>query len=146
VEVQSSIFTNGQRLALAPCSPSSSQMFKSGEAPNNNRIEVVNTAAGKFCLDVYAGYTAAGTTVTLYSCGTGNNQKWAVDTAGRLTPRNAPTMCLDSETGTVAAGSRLVINPCSNAPSQKFVAAAAGESQLTPCIHVMSRHWVQHSA
>lgn len=141
VEVQGGIFTNGQRLALSPCNTSSSQVFRSGVAPNSNRIEVVNTAAGKFCLDVYAGNTAAGTTVTLYTCGSSNNQKWVADTAGRLVPRNAPTMCLDWETGTVAAGSRLVINPCSNAPSQKFVAAPAGESRLMPCIHMMHQNW-----
>lgn len=127
MQVQNSQFASGQRLSLAACSPINSQVFRAGAANDSNRIETGNTTSGVFCLDVYYSISAAGTAVTLFSCGSGNNQKWAVDSASRLVPQHAPTMCLDSETGAVAAGVRLVINPCSDAPSQKFAAAAAGE-------------------
>lgn len=137
LQVQNSQFSKGQRLSLAGCSTISSQVFRAGAAPNGNRIETVNTASGAFCLDVYNSGSAAGTAVTLYTCGSGNNQKWAVDSAGRLVPQHAPTMCLDSETGAVAVGVRLVINPCSDAPSQKFAAAAAGECY---CRWLIARH------
>jgi hypothetical protein len=127
VEVGNARFANGQQLMLSPCSGSLSQQFKAGNSNNSNRIETVytTTAGAAFCLDVYARATTAGTSVTLYSCSTGTNQQWAVDSNGRLTPAHAAGMCLDTEGSSPAAGAKLVINPCSDASTQKILAVAA---------------------
>jgi len=127
VEVGNARFANGQQLMLSPCSGSLSQQFKAGNSSNSNRIETVytTTAGAAFCLDVYARATTAGTSVTLYSCSTGTNQQWAVDSNGRLTPAHAAGMCLDTEGSSPAAGAKLVINPCSDASTQKILAVAA---------------------
>lgn len=127
VAVTNGVFASGSRLVLAACNGTSAQVFRAGSAPNTNRIETVFTASGAYCFDVPNGATATGTPISIWSCGTGGNQQWAVDSAGRLVPRSGMTMCLDVEGGIFSAGAKLVINPCSDAPSQKFVAAAAGE-------------------
>jgi hypothetical protein len=124
VEIKGGIFASNQRLALAPCAASPAQVFQASAAPNSNRIQAVNTASGTFCLS--ASGTAVGAAVVLSTCGTGDTQKWAVDSAGRLVPRTAMTRCLDTEGSSLAAGARLVLASCSDTPSL-MLAVVAGE-------------------
>jgi hypothetical protein len=81
-----------------------------------------------YCLDVSGSGTSSGTAVIMYRCGTGNNQKWTIDSSNRIVAGHTTGKCLDTENGTIVAGTRLVIRTCSTtAPSQQ-VAIVSCES------------------
>jgi Ricin-type beta-trefoil lectin domain len=52
-------------------------------------------------------------------CHSGNNQKWVVDTQGRLRSRASDTLCIDSAQGGTS-GSTLYMYPCHNGENQTF--------------------------
>jgi hypothetical protein len=117
------------RLSLANCTGSKSQpgtqAFVSGVDPNPKRLQTAATSGSSFCVDVSGGGTTTGSIVILWSCGTGNNQKWTQDALGRWSPAHAPGMCLDTDKGNMTIGTLFVINKCSNATSQVLVPSLA---------------------
>jgi hypothetical protein len=76
-------------------------------------------ASTAYCLDVTGSGTASGTAVITYRCGSGNNQKWTIDSSSRFVAGHTTGRCLDTENGTIVAGARLVIRTCSTASSQQ---------------------------
>jgi hypothetical protein len=124
------VFTSGTRLALAACGGTTAQLWQASSAPNTNRIQAKTSATA--C--IAATGTSVGSAVSIATCSTSDSQKWAVDSIGRLLPRNAMALCLDTEGGSLAAGARLVLNTCSgSAPSQVFYPPAAGGCQQCGC-------------
>jgi hypothetical protein len=82
-----------------------------------------------YCLDVSGSGISSGTAVITYRCGSGNNQKWTIDSNNRFVPGHTTGRCLDTENGTIIAGARLVIRTCSTVPSQQ-VAVISCESPV----------------
>lgn len=119
----SGVYTSGTRLVLAACNTTTAPLWQAGSAPNTNRIQA--TASATACIGATG--SSVGSAVSIATCSTSDSQKWAVDSIGRLLPRNAMALCLDTEGGSLAAGARLVLSTCSgSAPSQLFYPPASG--------------------
>jgi hypothetical protein len=113
--------SSSTRPVLVSCTGANTQLFISGTGSNTRRVQMAYTPTSTaYCLDVSGSGTSSGTAVIMYRCGTGNNQKWTIDSSNRIVAGHTTGKCLDTENGTIVAGTRLVIRTCSTtAPSQQ---------------------------
>lgn len=81
-------------------------------APLPSDTTVVN-AASESCVDLPYSSTTAGTQPTLYSCHGGDNQKWTLQSDGRLTGLDG--VCLDG-----AADTNVTIQTCNGSTGQQW--------------------------
>lgn len=81
---------------------------------------------GNKCLDVPASKFVAGQTVQIYDCHPGPNQRWTVETNGRIRAGTSG-LCLDVPDGKAVKGKLLQLSPCHNGPAQRFGFYAKGE-------------------
>lgn len=109
-------FDDYLRVLSCGATPKWKQLFMAGTGANQNRVESQQDI--NYCVEVQPPLPTL-TPIKLTTCSTGDNQRWAVDSAGRLQPASAPGMCLDTSGGSQGYGVPVVINPCSGAISQQ---------------------------
>ena len=80
---------------------------------------LVNRKLSDYCLDVPHSNTTNGNAIVLWECHGGNNQRWILDTAGRIISKLDISKCLDAGTNPVASND-VFISDCNGADHQSW--------------------------
>ena len=110
-------------LLMQDCAANASQ-----EWTYDSSRRLVNTNSG-MCMNVYGAWTANGTAVVQFPCGSAANELWTMKGDGTLRPDHAPNSCLDVDRLNTANGTKVQLWQCNGGVNQKFSEPPSSDMQ-----------------